>query len=374
MLIFKTKKKQYFSSTLQSLQIIEVLYGTYMATEVAYYTYIYSKVEKEHYQKVSSHTRAAIMAGRFIAAVISQVLVGLDWMDYRELNYISLAAQVLATVWAVSLPGVKTSVYFHRNRPTETSNLVKAAATSNGGVVLGASTDNAVVEVVAATDKSAGGMGAMVLLWSHFRSSYKKRKVREWSLWYAMGMCGYLQIITYVQMIWNAIREDATLWNGAVEAGLTLLSALVALLAGYLHNGFFNSRRSIIVLIALCMFEAIAIYTISNTTILAVSYAAYLVFGVLYAFTITVASAEVAKELDDDSFGLIFGFNTFLALALQTIITFLFVSGSVFQLDIFQQFLAYCIFFVVLGVIYTIALAYDMFQSLRAVQEKRSGD
>lgn len=367
------KIKTFLSSTIQSLQIIEVLYGTYMATEVAYYTYIYSKVEKEHYQKVSSHTRAAIMAGRFLAAVISQLLVGLDWMDYRELNYISLAAQVLATVWAISLPGVQTSVYFHRHRPTENSNLVKAANTSNG-VVVGASTDNAVVEVVAATDKGAGAMGAMALLWSHFRSSYKKRKVREWSLWYAMGMCGYLQIITYVQMIWNAIREDATLWNGAVEAGLTLLSALVALLAGYLHNGFFNSRRSIIVLIALCMFEAIAIYTISNTTILVVSYAAYLVFGVLYAFTITVASAEVAKELDDDSFGLIFGFNTFLALALQTIITFLFVSGSVFQLDIFQQFLAYCIFFVVLGVIYTIALAYDMFHSLRAVQEKRSGD
>lgn len=166
-----------------------------MATEVAYYTYIYSKVEKEHYQKVSSHTRAAIMAGRFIAAVTSQVLVALDWMDYRELNYISLAAQVLATVWAVSLPGVQTSLYFHRNRKTETSNLV-------GG---GGSAAETGVEVV--TEKS---VGAMALLWTHFRSSYRKRKVREWSLWYAMGMCGYLQIVTYVQVIWNAIREDVS--------------------------------------------------------------------------------------------------------------------------------------------------------------------
>lgn len=155
------------------------------------------------------------------------------------------------------------------------------------------------------------------------------------------------------------------LWNGAVEALLTLLSALVALLAGYLHTGFFNSRRSIIVLIALSMFEAVAIYIISNTDVLVISYIGYLVFGVLYAFTITLASAEVAKQLDEDCFGLIFGFNTFMALALQTIITFLFVSGNLFQFDIFQQFLAYCIFFVVLGVIYTAALAHDIYQSLK---------
>lgn len=169
-----------------------------MATEVAYYTYIYSKVEKEHYQKVSSHTRAAIMAGRFIAAVTSQVMVGFEWMSYRELNYISLAAQVLATVWAVSLPGVKTSLYFHRTkRQTEASNLVvEGGSCGNGGVV----------EV--STKEAVNPIGAMALLWTHFRTSYKKRKVREWSLWYAFGMCGYLQIITYVQVIWNAIKEE----------------------------------------------------------------------------------------------------------------------------------------------------------------------
>lgn len=149
-----------------------------------------------------------------------------------------------------------------------------------------------------------------------------------------------------------------------MEAVLTLCSALVALLAGYLHTGFFNSRRSIIVLIACSAVSAVSIYVIGNTSVLFVSYAAYLVFGVLYAFTITLASAEVAKQLDEDCFGLIFGFNTFIALALQTILTFLFVSGSVFQCDIFQQFLAYCVFFVVLGVIYTGALAHDIFQSL----------
>lgn len=138
------------------------------------------------------------MAGRFIAAVTSQIVVELEWMDYRELNYISLAAQILATIWAISLPNVKTSLYFHRNRQTETSNLV-VPNEING------------IEVTAEKDSSAvvpKRIGALTLLWSHFRSSYRKRKVREWSLWYAMGMCGYLQIVTYVQVIWNAIKEE----------------------------------------------------------------------------------------------------------------------------------------------------------------------
>lgn len=151
-----------------------------------------------------------------------------------------------------------------------------------------------------------------------------------------------------------------------MEAFLTLLSALVALLAGYLHTGFFNSRRSIIVLIALSMFEALSIYLITNTDVLLLSYLGYLVFGVLYAFGITVASAEVAKELEEDSFGLIFGFNTFIALSIQTILTFLFVSGNVFLFDIHQQFLVYCIFFVAMGMIYTVALSRDICLSLKS--------
>lgn len=62
-----------------------------MATEVAYYTYIYAKVDKEHYLKTTSHTRAAILAGRFVAGVLGQTLVNTKTMNYLQLNYITLA-------------------------------------------------------------------------------------------------------------------------------------------------------------------------------------------------------------------------------------------------------------------------------------------
>lgn len=61
-----------------------------MASEVAYYTYIYAKVNKEEYQRVTGYTRASLLAGRFIAAVLAQLLYSFKMMDERELNYISL--------------------------------------------------------------------------------------------------------------------------------------------------------------------------------------------------------------------------------------------------------------------------------------------
>ncbi|KAG4080336.1 hypothetical protein HA402_010828 [Bradysia odoriphaga] len=89
-----------WTKTLRELQITQIFYGTYMATEVAYYTYIYAKVEKQHYLKASS---------------LGQILVTTEAMDYRQLNFITFGAQIASAVWAVFLPKVKTSLYFHRN-------------------------------------------------------------------------------------------------------------------------------------------------------------------------------------------------------------------------------------------------------------------
>lgn len=64
-----------------------------MAAEVAYYTYMYAKVDKEKYQKVTGHARASLLSGRFIASVLAQILVSFDLMNLRDLNKISLAGK-----------------------------------------------------------------------------------------------------------------------------------------------------------------------------------------------------------------------------------------------------------------------------------------
>lgn len=72
---------------------LEFFYGTYMAAEVAYYTYIYAKVDKKYYPRVTSHTRAAIFAGKLVASLMAQALLYFDLMDYRDLNYITLGGE-----------------------------------------------------------------------------------------------------------------------------------------------------------------------------------------------------------------------------------------------------------------------------------------
>lgn len=73
----------------------KVIYGTFMAAEVAYYTYIYAKVPKQYYAQVTSHTRAAILAGRCFSGILAQLLVEFEVMDYKGLNYISFSGKKL---------------------------------------------------------------------------------------------------------------------------------------------------------------------------------------------------------------------------------------------------------------------------------------
>ena len=103
---------------------MQFTYGIATSTEVAYYTYIYAKVPKTHYQKVTSFTRVAILLGRFVSGASSQLLVsgsiiGLPSLDYRQLNYISLGSVSLATIVSFLLPKVNRTLYFHRSDPSK---------------------------------------------------------------------------------------------------------------------------------------------------------------------------------------------------------------------------------------------------------------
>lgn len=79
--------------TLWEMRVVQFLIGLFLATEVAYFTYIYAKVSKLHYQEVTSHTRMAILLGRFTASVTSQLTVSFSLLDYYQLNYLTLSGE-----------------------------------------------------------------------------------------------------------------------------------------------------------------------------------------------------------------------------------------------------------------------------------------
>lgn len=79
--------------------------------------------------------------------------------------------------------------------------------------------------------------------------------------------------------------------------------------------------------------------------------------NLIFDFFFKSNSAEIAKHLPEDSFGLIFGLNTFFALCLQSLLT-MFVVSDVFdlRLNIFRQFNVYAGYFCVLSATYLLML------------------
>lgn len=77
--------------TVMVLQILEFFYGLFMSTEVSYYTYIYAKVDKKHYQEVTGHTKAAALFGRSMSGVVAQLTASFDLLNYHHLNFLTVA-------------------------------------------------------------------------------------------------------------------------------------------------------------------------------------------------------------------------------------------------------------------------------------------
>lgn len=77
-------------------------------------------------------------------------------------------------------------------------------------------------------------------------------------------------------------------------------------------------------------------------------------------------SAEIAKELPEDSYGLVFGVNTFFAYCLQSILTAIVVSDSFnLQLNIFQQMNVYGGVLAFVGLIYFALIVICSIRSMR---------
>lgn len=129
----------------------QLCYGFFMAAEVAYYTYIYAKVDKEHYQRVTGQTRASLLIGRFLGSVLAQFLYSFELMDVRQLNFISLGsefqliyrlhmgstsfftAQAVSLPIALFLPSVGISIYMWSYDSGSLANGTPLSVTSTEG-------------------------------------------------------------------------------------------------------------------------------------------------------------------------------------------------------------------------------------------------
>lgn len=92
-----------------------------------------------------------------------------------------------------------------------------------------------------------------------------------------------------MQLLWKEIDATETdLYNGAVEASITLLGAVGAFAVGLLDNKRLK-KYEIWILTIFTVIESMLLLGSALTTSLWFCYFAYILFGTIYHFTITVA-------------------------------------------------------------------------------------
>ncbi|XP_032690025.1 thiamine transporter 1-like isoform X2 [Odontomachus brunneus] len=359
------------------MRIMEFFYGLFLSAEVAYYTYIYAKVDKEHYQEVTGHTKAASLFGRSMSGVVAQLTASFNLLDYHQLNYITLAAYCIATIWALFLPSVGQSIYFHRADVEENlaAKQEKKIAQSRRNdwrrLCCGRFNDGDTFDeqhqllcnmwlrrsktFLCGTEHGTRRkmfrsiVHAYALLWKHFVQAYTNHRVLKWSLWWALGTCGYLQIANYMQLLWlDTVQSNDEIYNGAVDFIYAIIGSMTVFCVGKIRlNWIVWGDISLSIFSFLggaIMIECSYSYNIWFL------YAGYIIFGVIYHTMVTVASFEVAKYICEDSYGLIFGMNIFVALAAESLFTFVVVNTL--MLNIRWQYFVYGGYFVILGFMY----------------------
>ncbi|XP_025965346.2 thiamine transporter 2 isoform X3 [Dromaius novaehollandiae] len=357
-----------FARGVVAMQVMEFFYGMVTATEVAYYAYIYSVISTEHYQKATSYCRSITLVAATIAAVLGQLLVSLAHVSYFYLNAITLASLSLAFVCSFFLPMPQKSMFFHRKDAAETlqgPDKVMATFNPNEPCSCQEDRDPASADTGPTPEQQADqpqpqshALKVLVQLSKDLRECYSSRKLLYWSLWWALATAGFNQVLNYIQVLWDfrAPSHSSAVYNGAVEAIATFLGSATSMAVGYVKLNWDLSGE-----LALGIFSAMdagSLFLMYFTENIWACYAGYLAFKACYMLLITIATFQIAVNLSMERYALMFGFNNFVALVIQTILTVVVVDSRGLGLDISTQFLIYGSYFTVTAGIFLIRSIY----------------
>ncbi|KAM9274938.1 LOW QUALITY PROTEIN: thiamine transporter 2-like [Cariama cristata] len=347
-----------FAHGVVAMQVVEFFYGMVTAAEVAYYAYIYSVVSTDHYQRVTSYCRRITLVAATVAAVLGQLLVSLADVSYFHLNAITLASVSLAFVCSFFLPmPQKSSSSTGKMSQTTLPGPDKVVATAGSEEATAAEEDKSSVpadrgprpEQQADNAEPQNHMlRVLVQLGKDLRDCYSSRTL-YWSLWWALATAGFNQVLNYIQVLWDfrAPSHSSAVYNGAVEAIATFLGSATSMAVGYVKVNWDLSGE-----LALGIFSAMDAGSLLMhfTDNIWACYAGYLVFKACYMLLITIATFQIAVNLSMERYALMFGFNNFVALVIQTVLTVVVVDSKGLGLDISTQFLVYCSFTFIAGI------------------------
>lgn len=262
--------------TIASMQWMQVAYGVAEATEIAYYSYIYSAVSSRYFKKVTSYVRAIRLFGQSMSSLLGQVLVSTGVVGYLELNYISLASVSVACVISLFLPNVFNCSTLCRSK--------KQQAESDESTTLLSQPSNELDSCFQWIKE------AFLNRARDFARFYCVPSLLKWSIWWALATCGVLQVGNYVQSLWKEVADEGDQsheWNGLVEAIATLCSACAAFSLSFTRVRWAEWGELTIGLLSLI--DCGLLLLASWTNLLWVVYLCHIVYRTTYAFLITIA-------------------------------------------------------------------------------------
>ncbi|XP_037067205.1 thiamine transporter 1 isoform X2 [Peromyscus leucopus] len=333
-----------YAQGLLAIQFLEFFYGIATATEIAYYSYIYSVVDLGMYQKVTSYCRSATLVGFTVGSVLGQILVSVAGWSLFSLNVISLTCVSVAFAVAWFLPMPQKSLFFHH---------IPASCHGVNGI----------------KEPKADRLRVLKVLWNDFLICYSSRPLLCWSVWWALSTCGYFQVVNYTQGLWEKVMpsQSAVIYNGGVEAVSTLLGASAVFAVGYIKISWSTWGEMTLFLCSLLI--AAAVYIMDTVGNIWVCYASYVVFRIIYMVLITIATFQIAANLSMERYALVFGVNTFIALVLQTLLTLIVVDAKGLGLEITTQFLIYASYFAAISVVFLANGAFGVIKKCRKQED-----
>uniref|UniRef100_A0A674P348 Solute carrier family 19 member 3a n=1 Tax=Takifugu rubripes TaxID=31033 RepID=A0A674P348_TAKRU len=193
-----------------------------------------------------------------------------------------------------------------------------------------------------------------------FRECFASKQLLYWSLWWVMASCGFNQTVNFIQVLWEHVQpsQNSSIYNGGVEAVSSILSTASVYGIGYREERWEQwGELALAGFSGLC---SVALFVMTFSSNIWISYASYIVFKCLYMVLMTIAMFHIATELTMERYALVFGANTFGALVLQTILTSIVVDSGGLALGIIPQFIVYASYFSLITAVFLLRGLYTI--------------
>ncbi|XP_029942391.1 folate transporter 1 [Salarias fasciatus] len=352
--------------TLLQMQFMEFFYGITMACRLAYSSYIFSLVNLALYQRVASYSRTSVLLGVFMSSVLGQLCKSVGQVSYFTLNAISLGFTSFGLLLSLCLPWPKRSLFFNRTKEQEQSYQAALAKSE-----LDRMNPKEGAPAPASASASCWKDSVFLQMLLELKNVAKRPNLRLWSLWWIFNSTGYYLVLFYVHILWSKVQKDQKVYNGAVEAASTLLSAMTSFTAGYVKIKW--NVWSELVIGVITAAQAGLLLLMQTTNNVWVCYVAYVLFRGFYQFLVPIATFQIASSLTKELCALVFGINTFLGTVLKSIINLIFSDKRGLGLDVHDQFLVYFFYLTILTLTYFTCAAVVIFRHFRRQSDAGGG-